>query len=85
VAVEKTVASPSAPPDDPGHTFVIRLDDILEKRGMSVAALSERTGLSVQNIHRIKRGDVTAFWLSTLGSICQALSVQPGDLLSYQD
>jgi putative transcriptional regulator len=85
VAVERTVAAPGGAPDGAGYTFVIRLDDLLEERGMSVAALSDATGLSVQNIHRIKRGDIAAFWLSTLGAICQALSVQPGDLLTYQD
>lgn len=62
----------------------VHLDEVLADRGMTLAELSRRTGITTVNLGRLKNGHVKgAFW-STLGSICEVLGCQPGDLLSYK-
>lgn len=65
-----------------GHAVVVRLGAVLEERGMTLAELAERTGITVVNLSVLKNGRARAVRFSTLTAICRALECQPGDLLS---
>ena len=64
-------------------SIIINIDVMLAKRKMSVTELSERVGITMANISILKNGKAKAIKLSTLNSICKALSCQPGDILEY--
>ncbi len=63
--------------------IVVNIDVMLAKRKMSVTELAERVGITMANISILKNGRARAIKLSTLDSICRALSCQPGDILEY--
>jgi len=67
-----------------GHGVVVRLGELLEERGMTLAELAERTGITVVNLSVLKNGRARAVRFSTLTAICRALDCQPGDLLSVE-
>lgn len=62
----------------------IRLDELLAARGMTLAELSDRVGITVVNLSVLKNGRARAVRFSTLASLCAALGCQPGDLLAYE-
>lgn len=62
----------------------IRLDRLLEERGMTLTELSDRVGITIVNLSVLKNGRARAIRFSTLARLCQELRCQPGDLLSYQ-
>jgi len=57
---------------------------MLVKRKMTLTELSEKVGITVQNLSVLKQGHARAIRFSTLDAICKALDCQPGDILSYQ-
>lgn len=63
--------------------IIINIDVMLAKRKMSVTELSEKVGITMANISVLKNGKAKAIKVSTLNSICKALSCQPGDILEY--
>jgi len=67
-----------------GHAVVVRLGEVLEDRGMTLAELAERTGITVVNLSVLKNGRARAVRFSTLTAICRALDCQPGDLLAVE-
>ena len=62
---------------------VIRLDDVLHARRMTLTELSDRVGITVANLSILKTGKARAIRFSTLEAICTALECQPGDLLAF--
>ena len=64
--------------------IVVDLDVLLARRKMRLSELSERTGISLQNLSVLKNGHARAVRFSTLSAICDALRCQPGDLLRYE-
>ena len=66
-------------------SIIINLDVMLAKRKMSVTELSEKVGLTMDNISILKNGKAKAVRFSTLDKICEVLNCQPGDILEYQD
>jgi putative transcriptional regulator len=64
------------------HRVVCHLDRVLAERGMSLAELSRRTGISVVNLSVLKNDRARAVRFSTLTAVCGALGCQPGDILS---
>jgi putative transcriptional regulator len=64
--------------------IVVRLDDVLHDRRMTLTELSERIGVTLPNLSILKTGKARAIRFSTLEAICHALNCQPGDLLEYQ-
>ena len=62
---------------------IIRLDDVLHARRMTLTELSERIGITVANLSILKTGKARAIRFSTLEAICTALECQPGDLLAF--
>lgn len=67
-----------------GERIVVKLDDLLYQRRLTLTELSERVGLSLANMSILKTGKAKAIRFSTLQAICRELDCQPGDLLSYE-
>ena len=63
--------------------IIINIDVMLAKRKMSVTELTERVGITMANLSRLKNGKAKAIRFSTLEAICKALQCQPGDILEY--
>jgi putative transcriptional regulator len=63
--------------------IVVKLDDLLHDRRMTLTELSDRIGMTLANLSILKTGKARAIRFSTLEAICEALSCQPGDLLEY--
>lgn len=64
--------------------IVINLDVQLAKRKMKLTELSNRVGISMQNLSVLKTGKARAIRFSTLEKLCQTLECTPGDLIEYQ-
>lgn len=58
-----------------------RLTELLAERGMTVAELSARVGVSVVNLSVLKNDRAKAVRFSTLVAICEALGCEIGELL----
>ena len=61
--------------------IVIRLDEILDRRKMSLTELSEAVDITLANLSILKTGKARAVRFSTLEAICKTLKCQPGDIL----
>ena len=60
------------------------LDEVLESRGMTLAALSEQVGVTPVNLSVLKNNRAKAVRFTTLTMLCEALDCQPGDLFSVE-
>jgi putative transcriptional regulator len=74
--------SDPSPEDEALHAVEVHLDKILADRGMTLAELAERAGVTVVNLSVLKNGRARAVRFSTLTAICRVLECQPGDLLT---
>ena len=64
--------------------IVVKLDDILHDRRMTLTELADRVGMTLANLSILKTGKARAIRFSTLDSICEALACQPGDILRFE-
>ena len=64
--------------------IVVKLDDMLHDRRMTLTELAERVGMTLANLSILKTGKARAIRLSTLEAICDALACQPGDILQFE-
>jgi putative transcriptional regulator len=64
--------------------IIVRLDDLLYARRMTLTELAERVDITLANLSILKTGKARAIRFSTLEAICTALACQPGDLLAFQ-
>lgn len=64
--------------------IVVQLDVMLARRKMRSRELSEKVGITEQNISLLKSGKVKGVRFDTLEKICAVLDCQPGDLLEYR-
>ena len=64
--------------------IVVKLDDLLHDRRMTLTELAERVDMTLANLSILKTGKARAIRFSTLEAICDALSCQPGDLLRFE-
>ena len=64
-------------------SIIVKLDDMLHERRMTLTELSERIGITLANLSVLKTGKARAIRFSTLDAICAALQCQPGDLLEF--
>ncbi len=71
------------PPED-SHRVHCHLDELLERRGMTLTALAEAVGITVINLSVLKNDRAKAIRFSTLTAICDVLGCQPGDLFSVR-
>jgi putative transcriptional regulator len=63
--------------------IVVRLDEILHARRMTLTELATRIDITLPNLSILKTGKARAVRFSTLEAICEALQCQPGDLLEF--
>jgi putative transcriptional regulator len=63
--------------------IIVKLDDVLHARRMTLTGLSERTGITLANLSILKTSKARAIRFSTLSAICRALDCQPGELLEF--
>jgi len=64
--------------------IIINLDVELAKQKMKLTELSDRVGISIQNLSVLKTGKAKAIRFSTLERLCEALDCTPGDLIEYR-
>jgi len=63
--------------------ILVKLDDLLHARRMTLTELAERVGITIVNLSILKTGKARAIRFSTLEAICAALACQPGDILEF--
>jgi putative transcriptional regulator len=63
--------------------IVVRLDELLHARRMTLTELATRIDLTLANLSILKTGKAKAIRFSTLEAICAVLECQPGDLLAF--
>ena len=63
----------------------VRLERMLERRGITLTELSDRIGLTLANLSVLKTNKARAIRFSTLDALCRELQCRPGDLLSYEE
>ena len=63
--------------------IIVKLDEMLHERRMTLTELSERIGITLANLSILKTGKARAVRFSTLEAICKELQCQPGDLLEF--
>lgn len=68
-----------------GTRIMVKLDDLLHDRRMTLTELAQRIDLTLANLSILKTGKARAIRFSTLEAICRELGCQPGDLLAYDD
>jgi putative transcriptional regulator len=64
------------------HAIEVHLDRLLAERGMTLAELAARVGVTNVNLSILKKGRARAIRFVTLTRVCEVLDCQPGDLLS---
>ena len=65
--------------------IVVKLDDMLHDRRMTLTELADRVGMTLANLSILKTGKARAIRFSTLEAICEALACQPGDILKFEE
>ncbi len=76
--------SPAEIAGDEAHRVRCRLGTLLDERGITLAQLADRVGVSVVNLSILKNDRARAVRFSTLTALCDALDCQPGDLFSVE-
>lgn len=71
------------PVDEP-HRVVCHLDDLLERRGMTLAALADAVGITVVNLSIMKNNRAKAVRFATLTALCDALDCEVGELFTVR-
>jgi putative transcriptional regulator len=64
--------------------IVVKLDELLHDRRMTLTELAQRVDLTLANLSVLKTGKARAIRFSTLEAICNALRCQSGDLLEFR-
>jgi len=64
--------------------IVVRLDELLHARRMTLTELSEKVDITLANLSVLKNGKARAIRFSTLEALCDALHCQPADLLHFE-
>lgn len=64
--------------------IIVKLDDVLYARRMTLTELSAKVGITLANLSILKTGKAKGIRFATLDAICEALDCQPGDLLQFR-
>ena len=64
--------------------IVVDFEQQRNERGLTVAQLADRIGITQANLFVLKNNRGKAIRFSTLEALCQALECQPGDILRYE-
>ena len=65
--------------------IIVNLNAMIKKRNISTMELSERLGITIDNISILKNNKAKAIRFSTLDSLCKILDCRPEDILDYVD
>lgn len=65
--------------------IIVNLDVIMAQRKMSLNELSERVGITITNLSKLKTGKAKAIRFSTLDAICRELECTPANILEYKE
>ena len=65
--------------------IVLKLNEVMSEKKMSLNELSSKVGVSIVNLSKIKTGKVKAVRFSTLNAICRELGCQPGDIMEFDE
>jgi putative transcriptional regulator len=65
--------------------IVVKLDDLLHDRRMTLTELADKIDITLANLSILKTGKARAIRFSTLDAICEALRCQPGDILCFEN
>ena len=74
--------SPAEISGDGAHRVKCRLAALIDRRGITLAQLADRVGVSVVNLSILKNDRARAVRFSTLTALCDVLECQPGDLFT---
>ncbi|WP_181067874.1 MULTISPECIES: helix-turn-helix transcriptional regulator [unclassified Rathayibacter] len=74
----------SEPADDERHWIDCHLGAVLAERGVTLTALSARTGITMANLSILKNNRARAIRFTTLTLICDALDCTPQELFSIR-
>jgi putative transcriptional regulator len=64
--------------------IIVKLDDLLYERRMTLTELADEVGITLANLSILKTGKAKAIRFSTLEAICKALNCQPGDIIAFE-
>lgn len=64
--------------------IIVTLDEVLQRKGMTLTQLSDAVGLTLANLSILKTGKAKAIRFSTMEAICEVLGCQPGDILAFR-
>ncbi|WP_138315029.1 helix-turn-helix domain-containing protein [Rhodoluna limnophila] len=64
--------------------IVVDFELLREKKGLTVAQLADKIGITQANLFVLKNNRARAVRFSTLAALCEALDCQPGDILRYE-
>lgn len=64
--------------------ILIRIDDMLHERRMTLTELAGRVGITLANLSILKTGKAKGVRFETLEAICDVLDCQPGDLIEFR-
>ena len=63
---------------------IVKLDDMLYARRMTLTELAGKVGITLANLSILKTGKAKGIRFATLEAICDALDCQPGDVLGFE-
>lgn len=66
---------------DDGHRILCTLDEVLQRRDMTLTELADRVGVTIANLSVLKNNRAKAIRFSTLTAICDVLDCDVSDLL----
>jgi putative transcriptional regulator len=64
--------------------IVINLDVVMAQRKMSLTELSEKIGITMANLSKLKNQRAKAIRFTTLNSICEILDCEVGEIIEYR-
>lgn len=67
------------------HRVHCHLDELLERRNMTLTELADAVGITIVNLSVLKNDRAKAVRFSTLTAICDVLNCTPGDLFSVNE
>ena len=63
----------------------VNLDLLMVQKKISLTELSERVGITMANLSKLKTGKAKAIRFTTLLALCEALDCKPGDLIDIEE
>ncbi|PEU05837.1 helix-turn-helix transcriptional regulator [Bacillus sp. AFS019443] len=61
------------------------LKEVLDKRGMSIRQLSDKSGLPFETLRRLYNDQTKQYQQNTIGRICEVMNIELSELLLLVD